>query len=226
MTESRRSGQLTDSGVLLSLMGRRRYGEKFLESLPVGFQRLMREWQRVASLSGWRNSHDNPWWYGERASVSQLAGAAWWLNCWAMQDYIWKRGRADALIDLCVSHTARTRMAGLHFIAEAKPVYLELWRNREGTIRRWIKAALKAARKQLNKVAHDDYARVTLVFITPTLDAPRSLPNHDGPLMRALESLELPYVWAFPYWAEAHRAFRRRYYPGAVLVADYRPATR
>lgn len=189
----------------------------------------MLRWRGITEFEDWAQTKDCSWWYGERASVSQLAGAAWMAHRgWAFEEYHWRRklkGRwKRARIDLCVE------MPGLRFISEAKQIWPWLT-SRESTITGRIDSAFKGLKREMRSIeieAPGDYQHIPLVFIAPTMktdpaDDPaefRRLAQRFGEILKSLP--DTASVWTFPEWGQSLRFPDRGggiYYPGAALVA-------
>lgn len=200
-------------------------GESFTNRENDGFRSLLRKWRALASNSIWQSAkaQDCSWWYGERASVSQLAGAAWALRGWAMQDYAWTRRKegqrraAYAQIDLCVEQRKRK----LRFIAEAKQVWPQL--DRPTTVSKLVEHAFQRLRCELDAVEPDSWHRKRFVFVAPWYEAKR-VPLSESSITAFIDELRKirgASVWTFPVWA------RRcvlpswsppMHYPGVALI--------
>ena len=180
---------------------------------------LLGEWRTVVSGLDWSRVDDCAWWYGERASVSQLAGAAWRMKGWAMQEYSWTRGEeaSHARIDLCVElHDPELR-----FVAEAKQIWP--WLNAdEATITGAIEDAFKATERQLSGVESDGYESMQLVFVTPRLHRAKQFEASIASFLRAVQAVPFDAVaWTFPRWARPPALLSEvtgRHYPGVVLL--------
>ena len=180
----------------------------------------MRKWRDQAAHENWQRTEDCSWWYGERASVSQLAGAAWSLEGgWAMQERPSSRAAAErgsraALIDLWI------RVHGFHVVAEAKQVWPVLdQRTIEASV--LIETALRDIGKEFQRVVPlSDHAHVSLVFIAPRLRSPGSFDATIGPLVDTIKAHHLPAAWTFPNWARTLKSKTTDYYyPGVALLA-------
>jgi hypothetical protein len=77
----------------------------------------LENWRYLMGQRGW-GSRDAPWWYNERASLSLLAGALWYADGWAFEEFVTskrhkrkaRRGRGDLMFEV----------GGLKAVAEAK----------------------------------------------------------------------------------------------------------
>jgi len=166
---------------------------------------------------------DAPWWYNERATVSQFAGAVWTSGGWAFEEYAVdvaeasgpqdvpgssyvQRGRCDLMIEV----------GTFKAIVEAKQV----WARTPQQAVSFAKQAQQDAREQVT--AYPDvrgaYRRLTLVFVVPRLlRAPTDDEIHA--LLQALASVSSCRAWAFPDESRALTSPRTRsVYPGIVAL--------
>jgi len=201
-------------------------GERFRRNHKDGLRLLLQRWRSLASDPIWDDEDDGQddcsWWYGERASVSQLAGAAWTLRGWAMQDYAWERRRPKgyAQIDLCVDHPKLE----LGFIAEAKQIWPRL--TRPDLLATRVDRAFKQLQRELGRVKPDGWPQRMFVFVAPWTSTTKkaSLPVSDSMLrefVSALGDLEGAAVWTFPWWARNRKidyVRRTDFYPGVALL--------
>jgi hypothetical protein len=151
-----------------------------------GLRPLLEQWtQLIPEYCAAFKCSDNPWWYGERANLSVLAGAAWRLqNGWhALEEYPADKRRTNGgkkgvepvvpedgvektkkksprgRCDLYVSH----RTTG--FVIEAK----QAWQNLSSATRKdRFAAAMTLARRDAGNL-HADEAdhRIGAVFVVP-----------------------------------------------------------
>jgi hypothetical protein len=171
---------------------------------------------------------DAPWWYGEQASVSLLAGAAWRANAWALTEWSIHRrvhvdsherkpGRCDLFIE--------TRsFAG---VFEAKQLWLRATNTRDHTA-----TFVRAFQQPWDEVrcAPDGagrYARWGALFVAPMMtkrlvDDDDALEERIRAVVQAAKSClpDVSAAWAFPRSKRRLRSGRYpgRYYPGAVLM--------
>lgn len=200
-------------------------GESFGRGHDDGLRQLLLEWRKLAADPIWKDEEqqDCSWWYGERASVSQLAGAAWSLRGWAMQDFAWQRQRprSYAQIDLCVEH----RKLGLRFIAETKEIWPRL--NQPDALAKAVDRAFKATAGELERVKPDDWERMMFVFVAPWISVRRTMDEvpTDSTItdfVSTFADIDGAVVWTFPRWARMCRLPSREhwtYYPGVALIA-------
>lgn len=137
------------------------------------------KWLELVSHPTWRE--DPPWWYNERAQLSQLAGAIWQMQGWAFEEFATTkrektpdgeashyRGRGDFMF---WTHHQGRHGGGEQFVAEAKVCFPVLG---GGKSLQHIQAALTAARGDAgtNKSHRARYRRLAIVFVAPS--APES----------------------------------------------------
>ena len=211
-----------------TIMRKELKGDAFTEAHSAGLRLLLTKWRELAADPIWKSgdeAQDCSWWYGERASVSQLAGAAWALRGWAMTDYAWMRRKKPggpatyAQIDLCVE-----RRNGPRFIAEAKQVWPEIDRPR--TLKPLIEGAFAQLRRELDGIDPDCWDRMMFVFVAPWWKPKRSADAMNqstiATFIESLKGRKGAAVWTFPTWARqcVHKASRHDiYYPGVALIA-------
>lgn len=189
--------------------------------------RALRRWVRLMSDPTWfdGNVHDAPWWYGERASTSQLAAALWLSKGWAMEEYSASRliepgrrrmGRGDLILE-----AGKTKL-----VCEAKQVWPFLTAS----------FSLKTATRDAHRNASDQvrtlptaalrYRRATVVFIVPHVA--RTIASKDDEYVRRLGNIcdearklkNTAVAYAFPEHARQLATKKRgaRRYPGVVLL--------
>jgi len=193
-------------------------GEQF-QNHSMGLKRLLLKWRSLAAHRIWDddNLNDCSWWYGERGSVSQLAGAAWALGGWAIQDYAWERWKPKryAQIDLCVENR------DLKFIAEAKQIWPCLSKPR--LLTRRVQEAFGTLEKELDCVDSEGWPRWMFVFITPWTRRMQGVSDSmiHG-FLSTLINIRGAAVWTFPPWARSRNidsGGRPTFYPGVALLA-------
>lgn len=193
-------------------------GEHRGARVPHTLMKLLRDWRTLIARPTWRKHNDCAWWYGERAAVSQLAGAAWLQrDAWAMQEYAWTRGgdegESHARIDLCIE------LRSLRIVVEAKQV----WPNMESqpkTIERAIRSAFDEAEDQLARVKPHGYRHVPLVFVSPRIEHSSTFEERLPVLLDAVRTQRAAAVWTFPRWARQLRSdVTALCYPGAIAIA-------
>ena len=82
-------------------------------ALPI-FKPLLKKWvtTNIDVVRHWQG--DLAWWYGERASISVLAGAAWRIGGFAFEEYREDKKTGPGRVDLYL------KVGRQQFIAEAK----------------------------------------------------------------------------------------------------------
>jgi hypothetical protein len=190
-----------------------------IDQLIPGWSGLLKQWRAIVAHEAWANTEDCSWWYGERASVSQLAGAAW-KKGWAIQEYAGTRGaEGRARIDLAVEVPAY----GLRSVVEAKQIWP--WLGSSHAFED-IEQGLQEATEQLigggdtSIARHDEYDHVAVVFVTPRA---RSATGADE-IQSLIDTLcSVPRTvacWSFPDWASSLTSpTTQLVYPGIGLVA-------
>lgn len=178
---------------------------------------------------------DAPWWYNERASLSQFAGAIWKSNGWVLEEYCISRkshagkhdgssrGRCDLMFDF----------DRLRIVAEAKQVWLAHTNGKNAL--RAVQTALDAAWSEVARApdAAGRYKRFGLVFVAPwfrpsIVSMPTEFDTRLRELVRELTTAHPNAVvaWAFPSSKRRLRSRRysdRRYFPGIVMVLAPHP---
>lgn len=171
---------------------------------------------------------DAPWWYGEQASVSLLAGAAWRSRAWALTEWSINRsihvgsserksGRCDLFIE--------TRSFAAVF--EAKQLWLRATnaRDHEGALAASFDRPWDEVRRAPN--AAGQYARWGAVFVSPIVT--KRIVDDEDALESRIRSLVqsasncvagVSTAWAFPAVKRDLHGKRHpgRYYPGAMLM--------
>jgi hypothetical protein len=192
-----------------------------------GLKPVLDEWLALM-CSDW-GKEDAPWWYNERASVSQFAGAVWRRGGWVFEEYSvnrkspagkhdgCRRGRCDLMFEF----------GDMRVVAEAKQLWLP-WTLRGSAFAR-VDHALRRAWLEVNTApdVSGHYRRFGLVFVAPWVR--RSLGSSpdvfDTRLRAFVDEMKTAYdaaivAWAFPgakRWMRSKR-YRGRYYPGVLMV--------
>lgn len=179
--------------------------------------------------------NDAPWWYNERASVSQLAGAIWrcrprFKPAWVLEEYAVTRlgtrgaketqGRCDLMLEL-----GKQRV-----VAEAKQIWFSAVKS--GDCASVLQENLANAKAQVVTAPDHDraYKRYALAFVVPFVrkelnDDPHKL---QARLQKVISSAKraaprASMAWAFParrrQGLESPR-YPGTFYPGCVLVLD------
>jgi hypothetical protein len=205
-----------------SLIQRR--GMKFGSMSMKSLQPVLRCWQSLNEDSSWFEKEDAPWWYNERATLSQFAGAIWKQHGWVLEEFAtWKfgerrkkyNGRGDIWFDY----------DDISYVGEAK----QCWPILSGDVTKTlanIEPYVAEARRQAAQLASDGMTRLGMVFI-----APRILKSKEEHMDRYLQDLLMNLcdfrfaviAWTFPYRARVlqppQEHHNHRYiYPGVILA--------
>jgi hypothetical protein len=175
--------------------------------------------ERSSRLWGW---DDVPWWYGERASLSVLAGAIWRSGGIALEEYsVTKtRRREDGQKGLIQGRNDLYFRIGRHdFVLEAKAAWPKL-RSKEPL--KDITVALENAERDVESVQQERVRRLAVAFIAPSY--PKGYEEKCDSLidswiseLRGLSGVAA--AWIFP--DGARQLFSKdagHYYPGAAIV--------
>ncbi len=198
-------------------------------------QTALENWCDIMLLKdGWPD-HDAPWWYNERASVSQWAGAIWRSRptverAWVLEEYAVTRldsrslretqGRCDLMFEL-----------GEHkIIAEAKQVWFNDLDSADCSV--VLRDSLDEAKNQVVTAPDHDgsYKRYALAFVVPVVNAQLNEDRGrlDTQLTKLVDSVHQTAPTALTAWGfpEARRIglesprYRGTYYPGCILVLE------
>lgn len=198
--------------------------------LPGGLHALeetLWEWtfalERSCRLWDWK---DAPWWYGERASLSVLAGAIWKSGGVALEEYAVERrkgvrrgrqGRSMGRNDLYFN------LGRSDFVLEAKVLWINM--RSEGALSN-LGETLNRAKADVRSVK-DTYGarRLAAVFVSPSI-AERHIHKMDESIERLLDALKkeehCARSWSFFDKQRTRRLVTedptRTRYPGSVLV--------
>jgi len=189
--------------------------------------------QWVALMLARWGEDDAPWWYNERASLSQFVGAIWKSGGWAFEEYAVPRkaggagpapdspgrngglGRCDLMLE----------QGDFQAIAEAKQRWPRITRG--GNISAAVDVSLSHAAEQVVTAPHQrGYQRLAIVFVSPI--ATKKLVDDDAKFTSRLRGLSdsvtksksRAVAWAFPAHSRRLKSKRRPglYYPGTMVV--------
>lgn len=190
------------------------------------FRPILENWLLLQDryLRRW-SSQDVAWIYGERASLSVLAAAAWQAGGIALEEFSTEKKRSHSGSAIPVETGAQGRcdlyvnIRGQDFLIEAKPS----WPALRGDVASKISDALAFATKEVRR--NSTYAgamRLAAVLIGPHM--PRSYIGNSAQLIdgfvTALSSFtHCATAWFFPQSARSFSVGTdRKLYPGAALV--------
>src|SRR6266545_7737579 len=175
--------------------------------------------ERSSRLWGW---DDVPWWYGERASLSVLAGSIWRTGGIALEEYSVRKARRR---DESQKGTTPGRndllfKIGHHdFILEAKFAWPKL-RSKEPL--KDVVDTLREAERDVRRMRADGARRLAAVFVAPSFpknyeEKRESLIDSWIGTLRGLSGTAK--AWTFPDGAkQLFSKEARLYYPGAAIV--------
>lgn len=177
-----------------------------------------RKWLELMNMdhdgASW-GAGDAPWWYNERASLSQFAGAIWQSGGWCFEEYRVRKRHLEGRIDEGWGRCdLALEVAGLKAIAEAKAIWPSSLDPE--SLHDAVRASLADAATQVDGYkAPDGYGRLALCFVAPVLAASPT----DADISMAVEQLPESSAWSFP--ASSRRLeseLNGQKYPGAILV--------
>ncbi len=165
--------------------------------------------------------NDCPWWYNERASLSQFAGAIWLTGGWVLEEFSATKQTDDNIafkgrVDLMFWTTRRRE--GEQFIAEAKPCWPRL---RSSDAPESIKYALNRAADDVQKTHSYNglYEKLALVFAAPVIPNHFSsqIPDRVNSLIKSLaKEPNLSMAWHFRTMGDIP-SHKDCLYPGVLL---------
>lgn len=186
--------------------------EEVLWEWTVTQQRSFRVWER----------EDAPWWYGERASISVLAGAIWRSGGIALEEYSVEKAKSAIGSHKDIKSGRNDlyfHVGGADFILEAKSYWPNLRSNDMYT---GLENALQKAANDVKKVKQNYGARrMAAVFIGPQIPAEHANKANDRihVLLDALNEVDgAARAWVFPEGTDNLVSGRGLYYPGAAIV--------
>jgi hypothetical protein len=170
---------------------------------------VLREWQNLNEDTIWRKIPDLPWWYNERAVLSQFVGAVWRQpKGWTFEEYsTWRyqtrkkhhTGRADIWF----------RVNSQDYVGEAK----QCWPIISGDAlraRQSIESTLDTASREVAEIMTPGYDEVGLamVFAAPLIidSKLKYLRSYLADVISEVEKVEnVGVAWVFPEYAEKIR---------------------
>ncbi|MBZ4336701.1 hypothetical protein [Corallococcus sp. AS-1-12] len=164
---------------------------------------------------------DCPWWYNERASISQLAGAIWLAGGWAFEEFSETKRSPEEMdfpgrVDL-MFWTGREKN-GPQFVAEAKSCWLRLRsKYTVETINHSFNCAIRDSQKV--KTYKGRYTKLAIVFIAPLIPVKYHAETKQrlDALIGTMKSRPRTYLaWYFRV-AEDTPVHNGYFYPGVML---------
>lgn len=183
-----------------------------------GWEAIADKWLQVLDAYATLQVGDVPQWYGERATLSTLAGAAWKSGGICLQEYACEKGDSFGRGDLWF----RTDAA---YTVEAK----QYWAERPDLVQKYITEFLKAACDDVGRHHEREGAshRVGVVFITPRIGEKQGPPDDDlvSSFLAAARATSGDHrAWWFPPQKRNQRSpwkNRAGIYPGVIMVSRY-----
>lgn len=125
---------------------------------------VLQRWVKMM-LEPWPGNDDAPWWYNERASLSQLAGAIWGKGGWVFEEYRASKKYEGADYPGRVDFMFEWRTVKL--VAGAKQLWVPL--NGSLDLAARVAQKLKDARADAERApdVRGTYARAGIVFVVP-----------------------------------------------------------
>jgi hypothetical protein len=207
---------------------------------PAALRRVLKHWQDLQTdRDGWGN--DAPWWYNERASLSQWVGAVWRAGGWAFEEYVASKkveledGRfvyASRNISAPLGSAGRGRVDAamevqrFRAVLEAKQLWWGGGGDDSGSFREAVAGIMQEAHRQVLGYPNGAgrYQRFGLVFVVPhfpvSADARRIKGELRALLSEARTNRAWMSAWAFPPETRELLSRKRRRYPGILLVAQ------
>lgn len=188
-------------------------------ALPV-LKPLLNEWiaTNIDVVRHWQG--DLPWWYGERASISVLAGAAWRIGGFAFEEFAAdkktgkkRRPTFPGRVDLYL------KVKRQQFIAEAKVCWSGTT-SAGSTITQNLTNRLHEAVEDIRIVPRYGQGKLTILFATPRIAKSRKARVDElvKAWIAAMTNVKCSCsAWVFP--AESRDTFFDQYiYPGAAVL--------
>ena len=189
-------------------------------SLPI-LRPILNKWitTNIDLVRYWRT--DLPWWYGERASISVLAGAAWRTGDLAFEEFGGdkKTGKKrqptySGRIDLYL------KVKGQQFIAEAK-YYRSTATFVRPTTAEELRIKLEEACKDIHKCSPNGQTKLAILFATPYV-AKSQKPRVDELVkawLASMKSVECSCsARAFPRGSRYFAGRSSYFWPGAAVL--------
>lgn len=189
----------------------------------VELEEMLWEWSHIQlrSIRIWED--DAPWWYGERASISVLAGAIWRSGGIALEEYAVEKEQSEEGDRNVVRSGRNDLYFNLHqsdFILEAKSYWPNLMSD---DIYTGLKNNLKLASDDVKQVKNEYGARrLAAVFIgakIPKTKMSKAGEKINESLLPALNKFDnSAMAWIFPENARHLVSDNGYHYPGAAIV--------
>lgn len=182
-----------------------------------GWESVADKWLEVLDDYVAREAGDTPQWYGERATLSTLAGAIWTSGGICLQEYACEKGEGFGRGDLWF----RTDAA---YTVEAK----QYWTERPDLVKKYLSGFLESACTDVGRHHHREGAshRLGVVFVTPRIAEKQGAPDDEAisAFLDAARSADAHRAWWFPPEKRDQRSpwkNREGIYPGVIMVSRY-----
>ncbi len=189
---------------------------------------VLKKWQEIIERRDVKNiERDAPWWYNERASISQLAGAVWLCGGWVSEEFGTEKvsvqrqkekfnGRCDIAFGL------RRK----NFWGEAKQCWPALL-HENLQAKEMVEKHLRRACNEVLEGITQDYAGLAITFVSPKISP--STANNIGVdnvindlVMRLYNIQNVTLAWTFPARKRNLQPdfgkYKDYYFPGAVIA--------
>jgi len=181
---------------------------------------LLKEWisTNVDIVGAWAGAGDFPWWYGERASISVLAGAAWKTGSFAFEEFGDDKKCEKKLQPLYHGRVdLYLYVRGEHFIAETKYCQSSATFESPSTTQK-LRTGLQEACEDVDKCQRHGQRKLGILFATPYI-AKSQKPRADELLntwFTAMRSVRCSCsAWVFP---ELRCDWVQDIWPGAAVL--------
>ncbi len=214
-------------------------------------KRLLESWTNVVKRYCDFHKKDNCWWYNERASLSTLAGAAWAIKGGVALEEFSTAKRAEAFEAGVEGGGLRNGRCDLYVgcpsPAGHKSYAFEAKQCRQPTGRRsdpllYLHRAMSSAWEDSGHLTKDEGdIRYAATFVLPTLKLDEVCPDGTDKGVCAVKvrerveqwigrtnnfrsprNRETSYAYIFPDVGDARFSYRKRLFPGVVLILEKR----
>ena len=183
---------------------------------------MLKQWQEIIEWWDAKNTeHDASWWYNERASISQLAGAVWRCDGWAFEEFGTEKISApNGRCDIAFGFGRR------NFWGEAKQCWPALSQENYQA-KEMVEKHLRWARDEVLEGITGGYTGLAITFVSSKI-APSTADNIGidaviKDLVRQLRAIQnVTLAWTFPVSKRNLKSelgkYKGYYFPGAVVA--------